>query len=86
MSYKVKVPMQSPTGPVEKEGTIVNFKPSPGTPDEYKLEDGTKLLIKQSVIQIVRIDGEFDNQGNPTYIVQTTQMIAVDSPESLKRK
>jgi len=79
MAFKTTVPVPTPKGIVQKAGTIINVESASERPSEYTLEDGTKLRIKLSLIQVVRLDGEYDAQGNPAYVTQTSQMISVDA-------
>jgi hypothetical protein len=53
---------------------------------EVKLEDGSILRIKPSVISAVRVPEQFDNDGNPMYALKATnQMVVAEAPEHLKR-
>jgi hypothetical protein len=54
---------------------------------DVKLSDGAHLRFKSSVVNALRVDGEYDNIGNPIYLLQMSPtMIAVEIPEKLKRK
>jgi len=37
---------------------------------EYELEDGSEIRLGLVVTQVIRIDGTFDADGMPTYIVK----------------
>jgi len=54
--------------------------------NEYDLEDGTTLKMKAVVSDIVRVDGQFDPEGNPLYLVKSGNMVVVNSPDNLKEK
>jgi len=54
--------------------------------NEYDLEDGTTLRMKAVVSDIVRVDGQFDPEGNPLYLVKAGNMVVVNSPDNLKEK
>jgi len=54
--------------------------------NQYILEDGTVLKMKPVTTKIFRIDDRYDAEGNPVYFVQSTNVLSVDSPQSLKRK
>ena len=54
--------------------------------NQYFLEDGTLLKMKLVATKVFRIDGRFDHDGNPIYFVQSTNILSVDSPSSLKKK
>ena len=48
--------------------------------NEYLLEDGTVLKMKLILKKILRVENEFDAEGNPVYVMQTTNVTAVTSP------
>ena len=40
-----------------------------------------------TVAQVLRVDGQFDQEGNPVYILKSTATIALVSvPEELRKK
>ena len=51
----------------------------------YILEDGTALKMKAVVASIVRLE-EYLPNGDPIYLVNASNVVATDVPESLKRK
>jgi hypothetical protein len=54
---------------------------------EFKLEDGTIFRIKATLINAIRVDGQYDPQGNPMYVMNITPVIApVEIPEHLRKK
>lgn len=53
---------------------------------EIKLADGSLIKMKQVVVEIWRVDGEYDNEGNPVYVVKSNNLLNVQAPEGLKRK
>lgn len=53
--------------------------------NEYILDDGTVLKIKLVLKKVLRTESEFDNEGNPVYLVQTTNVLAVTAPKELRR-
>ena len=52
---------------------------------EYQVEDGFTVRIKLVVSSILKT-AERDPQGNPVYIVQSTNIVKVLPPESYSRK
>jgi len=53
---------------------------------EVKLEDGSILRVKPTVMAAARIEGQFDQDGNPMYALRTTQTMMVSStPEHLRK-
>lgn len=54
--------------------------------NEYLVEDGSVLRVKLVATEIVRLDGQYDQEGNPIYMVNSTNVLAVSAPEDLMRK
>jgi hypothetical protein len=54
--------------------------------NEYLLDDGAILRLKPVATEIFRIDDMFDNDGNPVYILKSTNIVTVNAPDNLKRK
>jgi cytoskeletal protein CcmA (bactofilin family) len=53
--------------------------------NEYLLEDGTVLKMKLVLKKVLKVDGEFDPEGNPVYVMQSTNVTAVNAPGNLKK-
>lgn len=83
---RVKVPFPTPASP-QRDGSEVQIAESNEKWSEFTLEDGTVLQIKTSLVSAIRVDGEFDQEGNPSYALKMQPMIAVvNVPEGLRRK
>ena len=54
-------------------------------PNIYELEDGSVLRVRNVVTSILRIEGQFNPDGTPVYLVLTTPVVAVQS-STLKPK
>lgn len=53
---------------------------------EVKLEDGSVLRIKPTVVSAIRVQGQYDQEGNPMYALKATNaMMVAEAPEHLKR-
>ena len=61
-----------------EEGTIVPITEFIDRPTQIKLQDGTVLSMRTIVLEIVRLNQHRDEQGNPTYVVQSGSNIAID--------
>ena len=84
MERKVKIPMP-PTG-AQVDGFEVPVVESTERWTEVKLEDGTVLRVKASILSAVRVPGQFDNDGNPMYALRSNvQMIVAEARDDLKR-
>ena len=45
---------------------------------------GTVIRLKPVALSAIRIDGKYDNDGNPMYAVQAGQAMATISPDHLR--
>lgn len=59
------------------EGVDVAIKEATEKWSEVSLADGTILRIKPNVLSVTRVDGKFDSDGNPLYVLQSNQMMTV---------
>lgn len=56
-------------------------------PAEYTLEDGSIIRFSAVPTEVMRVDGQFNNDGNPIYIVTNGVVVnVVHAPDDLKRK
>ena len=54
-------------------------------PTFVKLKDGSRIRLRIDVIEVVRVSGIWDSEGNPIYQVKTANTMAVlDVPDDLK--
>lgn len=54
---------------------------------EYKLSDGSRIRLKQVLMEVSRVDGTFDQEGNPLYVIKAQPVMAVvEVKDKLKRK
>ena len=67
------------------DGLEVRFRSNHEEWNDYTLEDGTSLRMKAVVSEIVRLDGEFDNEGNPVYLVKSTNVLVIKAPDNMKK-
>lgn len=68
------------------EGTEIGFRPSGEHWNEYLLDDGTVVRIKLVLTSVVRVDGMYDDNGEPVYLVNSQNVMGVSSPEDLRRR
>ena len=53
---------------------------------DVKLEDGTSLRIKPSVLSAIRVPGLFDQDGNPLYMLRATNaLLVVEAKDQYKK-
>lgn len=53
--------------------------------NEYLVDDGSVIKLKLVATEVLRVEGEYDPMGNPIYLVQSTNVMAVDAAESVRR-
>jgi hypothetical protein len=70
----------------EADATEVGFRTSGENWNEYLLDDGTVIRLKLVVTEAVRVDGQYDPEGNPLYLVKSTNVMGVSAPEHLRRQ
>lgn len=70
----------------EIEGEIMPFQSGGEHWNEYLVEDGTVIKIKLVASEVVRLNGEYDQAGNPVYIVQSTNVLSVSVPDELLKE
>jgi hypothetical protein len=68
------------------EATEVGFRSSGEHWNEYLADDGSVVRVKLVVTEILRIDGSYDEQGNPGYLVKSTNVTNVSAPEHLRKQ
>lgn len=71
---------------IDRDAVEVDFKIVREDWNEYNLEDGTRIRLKPVVVGIIRIPGEFDNEGNPVYVVKSSNVMSVSAAANLKRE
>ena len=54
--------------------------------NEYLVDDGSVLRLKLVATEVIRLDGQFDQEGNPLYMVNSTNVLTVSAPEDLMHK
>jgi hypothetical protein len=81
-----KVPVPLPNGATGQADEIFPRESKEGW-NEYLLEDGTVIRAKLAVISFLRVDGEYDPEGNPLYAMKATSTHVITSvPEELRKK
>ena len=69
-----------------RDGAEVPVKESVERWTEVTLEDGTVLRLKITVFGAVRVDGEYDPEGNPAYQLKMTPVISTVSCDPKYRR
>lgn len=69
------------------EGVDVAIESSNEKWSEVVLTDGATLRIKPNVISVTRLDGQYDNEGNPMYALSSSQqMTVINVPAHLRKQ
>ncbi len=68
------------------EGTVVPFQTGGEHWNEYIVDDGSLLRVKLVATEVIRLDGHYDQEGNPVYVLNSTNVLVVAAPDDLKRK
>ena len=85
MDERRKIKVTLPGG-IIKEGVEVHMIGADERWSSVTLEDGTTIRLKQTVTQVIRVDDEYDQDGNPVYLTKSANVMVVDAPDSLRRK
>jgi hypothetical protein len=68
------------------DGKVVGFQVGAEYFNEYVLDDGTLIRMKPVLAEVVRMDGMYDPEGNPMYLVKTQNVVVVDAPEKIRKR
>ena len=80
VNRKINVP-----GAGDVDAIQVGFRPTQEYWSEYHLDDGSAVRVKLVVTSIFRLKDQFDTEGNPAYLVNSTNVMAVDAEEDQRR-
>ncbi len=81
MSRRVKIMIQGQA----REAEAIEVHQTSEHWSQYLLEDGAILKLKPVTTDIFRVIGEYDAEGNPVYVVKSRNILAVQSPEQLRK-
>jgi len=68
------------------EVTPLTFRAAGENWNEYLVDDGTVVKVKLVVTEILRVDGQYDLDRNPLYVVRSSNVIVSSSPESIRKQ
>ena len=68
-----------------REATLVSIISSHEQWSEYILEDGAVIRMKIVITEVYRVDGLYDNDGNPVYQMKSNNVVSAVPSEDLKR-
>ena len=82
----MKREIRSPTTGKPTTAEVVEIDEINERPIRVLLEDGSVLRMRLDIIEILRVDGEWDAEGHPLYSVKSNNLLSVlDSPKPLRR-
>lgn len=68
-------------------GTNVEIVESSEQYSKVRFEDGTAMVLKPIIVQAVRLDNQWDVEGNPTYVIKSQLVLAVtEASDKFKKK
>ncbi len=80
-----KTKIVNPTTGKIVEGDLVDIIEPLDLSHNIKLSDGTILNMKLVISRVVRVPKQYDGDGNPSYVVQSSNIMAViNSPDNLR--
>ena len=75
-----------PVGPGQfKDAELVEVIKSDEKWNVYELDDGAQIKMKPAVVEVWRIENEYDAEGNPAYFLKMQNVMHVNSPDNLKK-
>ena len=69
----------------EIDAVEIDFKVVKEEWNEYELADGTRIRLKTVASNMIRALNEYDNEGNPIYLVRSSNVVALSAPDDLKK-
>jgi hypothetical protein len=73
--------------PIPLDGYEVPVLESTERWTELKLEDNSVLRLKPNVLKVTRIEGKWDNEGNPLYAINSMMtMVVASAPDRLRKQ
>lgn len=70
----------------ELDAVDVDFQIRKEDWNEYQAMDGSIIKMKLVVSGILRVQGEYDAEGNPVYVVRSQNLMVVKAPDVLRKK
>jgi hypothetical protein len=69
----------------EHEAEPIDFRASGEHFNEYLLDDGVILRIKDVLTDVWKARDAYDSNGNPIYFVVQSPILVVDAPDELRK-
>ncbi len=78
------VKIVSPVTQRQVDAEQVDFEAKAEPWATYELADGTVLKIRAILSAVMRIEGEYDQSGNPIYVVSSQNVVQANAPKKLR--
>ena len=69
----------------EHTAVSVEFEPEKESFSTYVLHDGSMLKLKVVLTEVWRVEGAYSPNGDPVYMIQASQIMSVNAPDSLRK-
>ena len=79
MERRKKIPWQGQ----QVDAIELSFQPSGEHWNEYLADDGAVLRQKTVATEILRLVDQYDNEGNPVYVIKSASLVSVSAPDKL---
>ncbi len=74
----------SPVTQRQVEGEQIDFESKAEPWSAYELADGTTLKVRVILTGVLRIEGEYDQSGNPIYVVSSQTVVQANAPKKIR--
>ena len=81
MRKKIQVKPNEPP----KEAELVDVTTSSEPWSSYLLSDGASVRMKVILSEVWRVIDEYDQEGNPVYVLKSSGIMNIQAPDELKR-
>lgn len=61
----------------QARGVSVDVEESNERFSEVRLTDGTRIRIKPVITEAIRVEGQWDTEGNPVYVIKSANVMTV---------
>jgi hypothetical protein len=82
----IPVPKQRFSDPILLDGELMDIEKHNEQWSEFTLKDGATIRIKPVVIEIRKLRNQFNQSGEPVYLVKSAVVTDAKVPDSLRKK
>ena len=71
----------------QSQGVDVEIDEAIERPTELRLRDGAILRMRTNVVEVIRLDEKWNENGEPVYVIKSSNTVtAIEVPQELKKK